>query len=93
MERHTLIRNLFKREAAGARPETSARNDDHEHRESIQTEDPCSSKTLEEESDDGAGKCCGQIPYDARLFGFLSVTFGRLPALIKYVNSTRRAQF
>jgi uncharacterized protein DUF417 len=82
MEKHTLIRNLFKREAAGVRPEDSHSDDDHEEGETNQTEDPCSSKTLEGESHDEPSKCCGQMPYDASLFGLLGVTFGRLPALI-----------
>src|ERR1700730_7260986 len=55
-----LIGNLFKREAACARPEDSHRDDDHEHSEGDQSIDSWSSKTLEEEIDDEAGKCRGQ---------------------------------
>ena len=55
MEKHRLIRNLFKREAAGARPENSDRNDDHEHSEGDQSKHSCTSRTLEHEADDEAG--------------------------------------
>ena len=60
----TLIRNLFEREATGVRPEDSDGDYDHEHGEGDQTEDPYSSKSLEEESDDQAGKCCGKRPQE-----------------------------
>src|SRR5882762_8883261 len=53
----TLIRNLFEREATRARPENSDRDDDHEHSEGDKSKNSCSSKTLEEESNDKAGKC------------------------------------
>jgi hypothetical protein len=37
---------LFQREAMGARPEDTDRNDDHEHREGDQSKDSRSSETL-----------------------------------------------
>jgi len=51
------MRNLFKREATGTRPEDSDRDDDHEHSEGDQSKDSCRSKPLEEEPNDEAGKC------------------------------------
>src|ERR1700682_655031 len=53
----TLFRDLFQCETAGARSEHSDRDDDHEHSEGDKSKNSCSSKTLEEESNDEAGKC------------------------------------